>query len=227
MPLSHPAPRVFLLTAAVLVAACSSATSESGSPLAECGTAEFDSLPAVLHPLDTLTASRRLQVVELLTAAGHFEGRDWRIVFDEDDLVLFGSPTDSNFPYGHATFSRNGDSLVLEVANNCNLMFNSEGLSIASFRLDPSQPLDTESKEVPVLFTEKACAGGGALAGREVRPSVVETTDRVEIVVFIEAHQGPQTCPGNGEVSWVVELEAPIGSRLIADASVIPSRRVN
>ncbi|MEM9894196.1 MAG: hypothetical protein AAF962_25365 [Actinomycetota bacterium] len=218
---------MFFLAATVLGAACSGLDSGAGSPLAECGTAEFESLPVVLDPLDTLTASNRAEVVELLTAAGHYEGREWQVVSDDGNLVLFGSPTDSNFPYGHATFSREDDSLVLEVANNCNLQFNSEGLSIASFRLDPSQPLDPESRQVPVLFTEKACAGGGALAGREVRPSVVEMTDRIEIVVFVEAPQGPQSCPGNSEVSWTVELESPVGSRTIADASAIPSRRVN
>ena len=209
----------------VAVAACSDAASDS--PVAACGTAEFDSLPAVLHPLDTMATSDRLEVEEALSSSGHFRGRDWQVVSDADDLVLFGSPTDSNVPYGHATFSRDGDSLALEVANNCNLMFDAGSLSIASFRLDPDEPLDPESNTVPILFTEKACASGGALAGRAVEPVIVETTDRVEIVVFVEAHGGPQTCPSNDEVRWVVELESPIGSRVIADASAIPSRRVN
>ena len=142
-------------------------------------------------------------------------------------LVLFGSPTDHDYPYGYATFNRDNETLSLEAANNCNLVFEAEGLSIASFRLDPSQRLDPESTSVPILFTEKACAGGGALAGRAVRPSVIEMADRVEIVVFVEAHEEPQTCPGNDEVSWVVELDAPIGDRSIADASAIPSRRVD
>jgi len=209
--------------------ACSGVTSNSvtsAGAVATCGTAKFDSLPAILEPLATLAESDRITVTEALMASGAYEGRDWQIVSDDEDLVLFGSPTDSNFPYGHATFNRSDGAPTLKVANNCNLIFSAEGLNIASFRLDPEKMLDPASSSVPILFTEKACAGGGALSGRAVAPSVHETADRIEITVFIEAHEGPQTCPSNGEVGWVVELESPVGQRSIADASVIPSRDV-
>lgn len=207
----------------VLAVGCSAITS---APVAICGTAEFDSLPAVLEPLETLDENDRVAVVEALIDDGDFEGRNWQVVSDGNDLVLFGSPTDSNFPYGHAKFNRTDGQLVLEIATNCNLFFDSPGQNIASFRLDPDKTLEPTSTKVPILFTEKACAGGGALNGRTVRPSVIETDDRIEIVVFIDALDGPQPCPSNAEVAWEIELDTALGERTIADASEIPAREL-
>lgn len=215
--------------AAISLAACSdNVTSSADAPaagsLAVCGTAEFDELPVVLSSLDTLGDTDRTLVVDALIAVGDFEGRDWQVVSDGDQLVLFGAPTDSNFPYGHATFDRDGEQLELQIATNCNLFFNTPGMNVASFRLDPEQALDPDATSIPILFTEKACASGGALNGRQVEPSILETEDRIEIVVLIEANKGDQNCPGNAEINWIVELDAPVGQRSIADASAIPAR---
>lgn len=62
--------------------------------------------------------------------------------------------------------------------------------------------------------------------GRAVQPTVIETADRIEIVVFIDALEGPQNCPSNAEVAWEIELEAAVGQRSVADASFIPARVV-
>lgn len=219
-------------TASVLgLAACSNDSTSGedeplGSALAVCGTAEFDRLPVVLSALESLADADQTAVVDALIADGDFEGRDWQVVSDSDQLVLFGAPTDSNFPYGHATFDRVGDQLELQIATNCNLSFNTPGMNVASFRLDPDQPIDSASTSLPILFNEKACASGGAVNGREVKPRIIEDDDRIEIIVLIEATDGPQNCPGNAEVSWVVELDAPVGGRSVADASAIPAREL-
>lgn len=223
---------VVAFAASVLGLAACSSDSASGegeadnSALAVCGTAKFDRLPVVLSALESLPDADRTAVVDALIADGDFEGRDWQVVSDADQLVLFGAPTDSNFPYGHATFERVGDQLELQIATNCNLFFNAPGMNIASFRLDPDQPIDSASTSIPILFTEKACASGGALNGREVEPRIIEDEDRIEIIVLIEANDGPQDCPGNAEVGWVIELDAPVGGRSIADASAIPAREL-
>jgi hypothetical protein len=85
----------------------------------------------------------------------------------------------------------------------------------ATWRIDPSDPPSPESTSVAVLLTERACAGGRTPEGRILPPDVVYHADR--IVISLSVRSWPGDCPSNPEHRLTVELDQPIGDRVLAD----------
>jgi hypothetical protein len=85
----------------------------------------------------------------------------------------------------------------------------------ATWRIDPADPPSAESTTVSVLLTERACAGGRSPEGRILPPDVVYHADR--IVISLSARSWPGDCPSNPEHRLTVELDQPIGDRVLAD----------
>ncbi len=196
---------------------------------AACGSAVFSAYPVDLVSAEQLDLLARSAFDQLLASQGgeNLAHRDWFIAEeDSDGFILFGSPKDSNYPYGQIVFESKGNKLEPVKWGSCNLQIELDGYGPAETQLDPSYGLSPDSSELGILMTERACANGGALNGRDVINKVVETEDSVLIVSMIETSQGFSSCPGNQPVSWLVPLDAPIGDRTVFDAGNLPPTKV-
>lgn len=85
----------------------------------------------------------------------------------------------------------------------------------ATWRVDPARPPMAGATSVAVLLTESACASGRSPAGRVLPPEVDYRADR--IVISLSVRSWPGDCPSNPEYRLVVELNEPVGDRLLAD----------
>jgi hypothetical protein len=92
--------------------------------------------------------------------------------------------------------------------------------------LDPDNPPDPGSSEVHLLVTEVACAGGRPADGRVTLERLVEHEDRVELVIGVEAPEGDQTCPSNPPTPFTVELDEPLGDRILLDVAEDPEQEL-
>jgi hypothetical protein len=97
-----------------------------------------------------------------------------------------------------------------------------EGVTYASWRLDPHRLPARGDTEIHLLATELACASGASSAGRLLRPIVLGNADAVTIALRVRIRSGAQDCPGNPEVAVTVTLGRPLGSRHLFDGSVVP-----
>lgn len=61
----------------------------------------------------------------------------------------------------------------------------------------------------------------GALAERLLDPQVVETDTAVLITFAAIAQRDDQECPGNPSTEVIVELDAPLGDRVIRDGLLV------
>jgi len=85
-------------------------------------------------------------------------------------------------------------------------------------------PPDPLSPELRLLVTEQSCNSGTDAAGRIEIVSVEETDDRVSLVLGVRPRGGNQTCPSNPATPFTVELSAPLGDRVVVDASLADPR---
>lgn len=168
---------------------------------------------------------------EFEAAFGQGESIRWSVVERTDTaLLLFAQspPASTGEPqYGYAEFEVGGDGWRAVGWGGCHIEITTTGFGVATFELDPANPPDPGATSLPVLATERTCAGGQAPVGREVLPIVVETADAVEITVLVQDPLGDQSCPSNPAFPLIVELSAPLGERQIWDAALRPveSRR--
>ncbi len=222
--------RRVLFTLALLLSGCSVAGTGTGTGASDelraaCGSAVFPTYPIALVAADQLTAPAKAAFEELLVSPDgeKLTYRDWFIVEeDSDGFVLFGSPNDSNYPYGQIVFESKDDGYEPIKWDSCNLEIKLDGFGAATTVLDPGSNFGPEVTELSILMTERACAGGGALNGREVINTVVETEDSILLVSMIQSNEGFSNCPGNDPVAWTIALDAPLGDRTIFDAGDLP-----
>lgn len=96
----------------------------------------------------------------------------------------------------------------------------------AAVALDPDHPLDPDSREVHLLVTEQACAGGQAAEGRVQLAMLTESEDTVDVAIGVEPLTGEVTCQSNPPTPFVVELDAPLGERDVRDIAVEPPQEI-
>ena len=76
-----------------------------------------------------------------------------------------------------------------------------------------------------VMVERLGCSGGET--GEVLQPTVVITEDQVEVTLYVEPlPPGNYTCPGNKAVSYVVELDEPIGERQLVDGACLAGEAV-
>lgn len=94
-----------------------------------------------------------------------------------------------------------------------------EGLNAVEWRIDPAAaPLTPGSTTIELLATERECVSGQAMGERLLGPEIVTTANAVLIAFAAEPPPGEfQECPGNPEQAVVVELDEPLGERVISD----------
>lgn len=84
----------------------------------------------------------------------------------------------------------------------------------ASWRVDPAAELHADSRSIPILVNERACASGQPASGR-ISTSVAYTDDAVHLRVWVRPFGGDQSCPSNPDTPHVVVLEQPLGDRAV------------
>lgn len=109
-------------------------------------------------------------------------------------------------------------------SGSCLLHVKLDGLGEASVWLDPTVPLDPESREVRLWLVEQDCAGGEPAEGRVEVVGLVEDKQQIAVVLGVRPQGGP--CPSNPATPFVLQLEHPIGDREIIDATLASPREL-
>jgi hypothetical protein len=145
----------------------------------------------------------------------------WREVARTDTSVTFIAPADDGWRV--ATMAPEGAGWTFSEGGNCDLKVQlPEGVSFASWRLDPAHPTNASSAEVRVLGTEMACANGDAPNGRVLAPVILSTDEAVTIALVVRTVPGGADCPGNPEFPFSITLDEPLGTRKLFDGSSFP-----
>jgi hypothetical protein len=100
------------------------------------------------------------------------------------------------------------------------------GLGPATVGLDPDNPLRPEDTELSLLINEQECANGRAPVDREVVLLVTETAETVSVLALVAPVEGGGTCPSNPWHPITVELDAPLGERVVLDTHLYPPQPV-
>ncbi len=119
---------------------------------------------------------------------------------------------------------------VLRSAGTCALSLGPreliESFGAAGIALDPDHPAGAAATEIHLLVTERACNSGEDAEGRVVLAELTESSDVVDLVVGVAPRGGNHTCPSNPATPFVVELDAPLGDRVVRDGAVVPPREL-
>jgi hypothetical protein len=99
-------------------------------------------------------------------------------------------------------------------------------LWFAAIELDPSSFHGVEATELSLLVTEFSCNSGNDASGRIEVVELRETETAVEIAIGVRpaAEDGAQSCQGNPQTPFTVELDRPLGDRAIVNSAVVPAR---
>ncbi|MEU4331016.1 hypothetical protein [Nonomuraea dietziae] len=101
-----------------------------------------------------------------------------------------------------------------------------DALGVADLTLDPARPLARTQGTVHLLVTERACASGRAAEGRVRVFSREETPQEVRLIIGVEPQGGARTCQRSPATPFAVELDAPLGDRVLKDVGVYPAREI-
>lgn len=112
-------------------------------------------------------------------------------------------------------------------ASTCSPSLDLGELGAAAVSLDPSLPPTPESDRLALLVSEFDCNSGQDAGGRVEVVELAETGSTVELVIGVRA-SGAQmaTCQENPATPFTVDLERPLGNRVILNASVVPAREI-
>jgi hypothetical protein len=85
---------------------------------------------------------------------------------------------------------------------------------------------EAESARLTAQLSERECTSGRNPERFLHEPLVVETSEKVTIYWTSEPPKGGQDCQGNPSIDKIVELERPLGSRVVLDGFNYPPREV-
>jgi hypothetical protein len=118
------------------------------------------------------------------------------------------------------------DGWHMRSSGRCNLRTDLGRLGAADVALDPSALPGEEATSVALLVTERECASGERATGRIEVLETSPTESEVRVVIGVSPVSGVATCQGNPATPFTLELEQPLGSRTLVDASVHPPRPI-
>ena len=78
--------------------------------------------------------------------------------------------------------------------------------------------LDVESTELPLLVTYNGCSGGTVPSDIDSMDVEVEESQEavvIRVVIRLPPQPFPTTCPENPILDYVVELDSPLGDRVV------------
>ena len=90
--------------------------------------------------------------------------------------------------------------------------------AFAAWEVEPGIGFGPGATEVPIVVKEHGCASGRSAEGR-IRAEVDHRLDAVVIAIGVRPLGGDQTCPGNPDTPYTVELDEPLGRRPIEGAT--------
>lgn len=169
---------------------------------------------------------------------------DWLIVVENSDHVVvmrkLDPPTDHGAgdirEYEIVSISASPGAMPLtspwgvDVSSDCTPMidFESRSLTEAHLTLDPEVLPESGDERIALLVTESACNSGGRATDRVELVELVETESTVEVVIGVRPHEDgmARTCISNPPTPFTVDLEEPLGDRLIMNAAVLPQREI-
>ena len=99
-------------------------------------------------------------------------------------------------------------------------------LGPAPVGIDPANEPEPGDTRLSLLINERACASGRAPDDREVVVLTTETAETVSVLALVAPVEGGAECPGNPWYPISVELDAPLGGRVLLDAHEFPPRIV-
>lgn len=144
---------------------------------------------------------------------------DWRVLSRSDGEAVFGRGSPPRPSVVIAGRSESGQWFT-RTGGPCWARRVVDGLEAVYWAPDPADP-DPTSQQVHVLVEETACAGGRPPDGR-VRTEATERSDAVVITATVVPLEGDRTCPDGPPAEVVVDLDQPVGSRVLLDGGAVP-----
>lgn len=148
----------------------------------------------------------------------------WQLVVLTDENALFVVPArpDEGFSYWSVELELRDGEWSFVRSGQCDLQPVFEGIGAATWELAPDQSLQRDTQRVDVLVSEDGCASGMPPDGRVI-PAATIYRERDIIVIFgVEPLPDAQTCQGAPPARVTLELDEPIGDRVLLDGSVLP-----
>jgi hypothetical protein len=97
------------------------------------------------------------------------------------------------------------------------------GAGRADWWVDPAAlPLSPEDRTISAFLQERACASGQTPEGRILGPRIEYEPDAIVITFRVREDLGD--CQGNPKHPITIQLEQPLGSRVLLDGGVTPPR---
>ncbi|MGI5489410.1 hypothetical protein [Microtetraspora malaysiensis] len=176
-----------------------------------------------IDELDTWTiveeSATRLALIREL-ARPQEEGGGMVFTHEFLDVERFGEPDADGRPGWH-----------MRASSRCDLRRDLGELGVADVTLDPAAPPPgPDARRISVLVHERECASGQRADGRIRLVGVEPTAEEVRVVLGVQrvdAGGGVVTCQGNPATPFTVELDEPLGERVLTDASVYPPRPIS
>lgn len=112
-------------------------------------------------------------------------------------------------------------------ADPCHLRpVSSHGLGESDWRIDTASSPTAASSSFAVEVHEQACASGRTAEGRIADPIVEYAEDAITITIPVRRVEADSvTCQGNPWTPFVIELNEPIGERLLLDGGPWPPQQ--
>lgn len=154
---------------------------------------------------------------------------DWRVLREDDDSLTIGlGRWTEQGPTGESAdileLAREGSAWGAKGWADCQLSpVLKDGKSWVEVT---GYSGDGASARITAQVNERECASGRDPERFLHEPFVVETDETVTIYWTSETPKGGQTCQGNPSVDRVLELEQPLGTRVVFDGFSYPPREV-
>lgn len=148
----------------------------------------------------------------------------WLVHRDDRSATYLAREPEGDPPFASATIDFDGTAWTLGVWEQCRPAIVLDGLSLATWTLDPDvPPPDASAMTFAAVVTERACTGAKPMGARLQPPSITYGQTSVLVVFAARPLEGDDfDCPGNPSTSVVVQLREPLGSRRLLDAGMFP-----
>ncbi len=102
-----------------------------------------------------------------------------------------------------------------------------DGLGRVEITFDPQfGPPEADDTTIALLVTERDCASGQEMGDRLLGPQVIETDTEVIVAFAATPVVGGATCQGNPATPVTVELDRPLGDRIVIDGMEDPAQPI-